>query len=231
MFADASRPAVHLLAVQPWFRRLPAEMAARVTEEVSTQWGDKGELLLRAGEPVKGWYAVVSGLAKLQSQSPQGRLSVFLGVAAGDWFGEGSALKAEARRYEVVALRETCLLCLPLHLFNELQATQLEFNQTLVAQMNMRLAQGMAVIEAGRIRSPEQRVALYLSRLFWHGRKRLDLSQEELGHLAGLSRQTVNRVLQKMQQDGLVSLAFGRVNILDEHALLLVMNRAAPDWP
>jgi CRP-like cAMP-binding protein len=206
-------------------------MASRVTEEVSTHWGDKGDLLLRAGEPVEGWYAVVSGLAKLQSQSPQGRLSVFLGVAAGDWFGEGSALKAEARRYEVVALRETCLMCLPLRLFNELHATHLEFNQTLVAQMNMRLAQGMAVIEAGRIRSPEQRVALYLSRLFWHGRKRLDLSQEELGHLAGLSRQTVNRVLQKMQQDGLVSLAFGRVNILDEHALLLVMNRTVPDWP
>lgn len=219
MFFDISRPSSHFLATQPWFSRLPQALQSRVVDEVFTRTGDKGDLLLRAGEPVEGWYAVLSGLVKLQSQSPQGRLSVFLGVAAGDWFGEGSALKSETRRYEVVALRETSLLCLPLPLFEELRATSLAFNQALVAQLNMRVAQGMAVIEAGRIRTPEQRVALYLSRLFWHGRKRLNLSQEELGHLAGLSRQTVNRVLKSMKQDGLVSLDFGRVTILDDDAL------------
>lgn len=231
MLANVTRPDIHLLTAQPWFRRLPTNMASRVVEEVFTLWGDKGDVMLRAGEPVEGWYAVVTGLVKLQSRSPRGRLSVFLGMAAGDWFGEGSALKAENRRYEVVALRETCLMCLPLQLFNALRSTHLEFNQTLVAQLNMRLSQGMAVIEAERVHSPEQRVALSLSRLFWHGRKRLDLSQEELGNLAGLSRQTVNRILQKMQQDGLVTLACGRVNILNEHALSLVMNTAKPDWP
>jgi len=103
--------------------------------------------------------------------------------------------------------------------FDELRAASLEFNQALVAQMNKRLSQSMAVIEAGRVRSPQQRVALYLSRLFWHGMKRLDLSQEELGHLVGLSRQTVNKVLKRFEQDGLVALDFGRVTILDEAAL------------
>jgi len=77
----------------------------------------------------------------------------------------------------------------------------------------------MSIIEAGRIRSPEQRVALYLSRLFWHGMRKLDLSQEELGNLVGLSRQTVNRVLKQLEHQRLVSLEFGRVGILDEDGL------------
>ncbi len=77
----------------------------------------------------------------------------------------------------------------------------------------------MTIIEAGRLRSPEERVALYLSRVFWQGRRRLVLSQEELGHLVGLSRQTVNRALKSMEQQGLVSLALGRVTMLDEQAL------------
>ena len=200
-----------------------------MTNEAFTVKGDKGDVLLRANEAVEGWYAVLSGLVKLQTHSPGGRLSVFLGLAAGDWFGEGSALKSEHRRYEVVALRETTLICLPLPVFEELRATSLEFNQALVAHMNMRLSQSMAVIEAGRVRSPEQRVALYLSRLFWRGIKRIDLSQEELGHLAGLSRQTVNRVLKRMEDGGLVALEFSRVTILDQAALEALLTKVDTD--
>lgn len=224
----STTPSVFLSA-QPWLSRLPNGLRSRVTDEAFTLKGDKGDVLLRSDEPVTGWYAVLSGLVKLQTRSPDGRLSVFLGVAAGSWFGEGSALKSEKRRYEVVALRDTSLVCLPLSVFEALRANSLEFNQALVAQMNMRLSQSMAVIEAGRIRSPQQRVALYLSRLFWHGMKRLDLSQEELGQLAGLSRQTVNKVLKRMQQDGLVALDFGRITILDEAALAAVLTQVDPD--
>lgn len=205
--------------MQPWFAGLSATVQARVAESVVTHQGRKGEVLLRSGDEVNGWYAVLSGLVKLQSQSPQGRLSVFLGVPGGEWFGEGSAMKAEPRRYDVIALRDTVLMCLPRAQFDQLRATSLEFNQALIQQMNMRLGQAMAMIEAGRIRSPEQRVALYLSRLFWHNMRKLDLSQEELGNLVGLSRQTVNRVLQALERQGLISLEFGRVEILDENGL------------
>lgn len=229
MLTLTSHTSPAFLACQPWLARLPQPLRARVTDEVFTLKGERGGVLLQAGEPVKGWYAVLSGLVKLQTQSPDGRLSVFLGVAAGDWFGEGSALKSENRRYEVVALRDTSLLCLPLPLFEELRATSLAFNQALVEQMNKRLSQSMAVIEAGRVRSPQQRVALYLSRIFWRGMKRLELSQEELGHLAGLSRQTVNKVLQRMQLDGLVEINFGRITILDEPALAALLTTADPD--
>ena len=225
MFHDISRPSTQFLQLQPWFARLPAPVQQRLLQRVSTQRGSKGDVLLRAGETVEGWYAVLSGLVKLQSQSAQGRLSVFLGVPGGEWFGEGSAMKDEPRRYDVIALRDSELLCLPRPEFDELRATSLEFNQALVLQMNMRLAQAMSIIEAGRIRSPEQRVALYLSRLFWHGMRKLNLSQEELGNLVGLSRQTVNRVLKLLEQEKLVSLEFGRVGILDEDGLVAFVSR------
>ena len=227
MLDIVSSPSSRFLRMQPWFAGLPETARERVTATVVTQTGRKGDVMLRSGDEVNGWYAVLSGLVKLQSQSPQGRLSVFLGVPGGEWFGEGSAMKAERRRYDVIALRDTILMCLPRAQFDELRATSLEFNQALLQQMNMRLEQAMAMIEAGRIRSPEQRVALYLTRLFWHNMRKLDLSQEELGNLVGLSRQTVNRVLQALEQRGLISLEFGRVGILDEIALAACV--AGPD--
>jgi CRP/FNR family cyclic AMP-dependent transcriptional regulator len=221
---DSSRPAVQFLQMQPWFAGLPAEERVRLAGRVFTLHGHKGDVMLAAGEEVKGWYAVLTGLVKIQSQNAEGRLSAFLGVPGGEWFGGGSVMKDEPRRYEVIALRETEMLCLPRAEFEKLRATSLAFNHALADHLNLRLGQAMAIIEAGRIRSPEQRVALSLSRMFWHGRRSLSLSQEELGVLAGLSRQTVNGVLKEFERQGLVTLDFGKVGIANEAGLTALLD-------
>jgi CRP/FNR family cyclic AMP-dependent transcriptional regulator len=221
---DVGRPSVHFLRLQPWFASLPAELQVRILAAVSVLQGSKGEVMLRADEEVKGWYAVLNGLVKLQSQSAEGRRQAFLGIPGGEWFGEGSVMKKELRRYDVIALRDTELLCLPRALFEELRATSLPFNQALTEQFNMRLGQAMAIIETMRLRSPAQRVAMYLGRTLWHGSRRMSLSQEELGILAGLSRQTVNGVLKEFERQQLVSLEFGRVDLLDEAGLSAVVH-------
>jgi CRP/FNR family cyclic AMP-dependent transcriptional regulator len=224
-FEPAALPHHRFLRGQPWFAALSGDGRATLLARTLTLSARKGDVMLAAGTPVQGWYAVLSGLVKLQSTSSEGRVSAFLGVPDGEWFGEGSVLKTEPRRYDVIALRDTVLLCLPRAEFDSLLTDCLPFNHFLVAHLNRRLGQAMTIIEAGRLRSPEQRVALYLSRVFWQGRRRLVLSQEELGHLAGLSRQTVNRALKSMEQLGLVSLEFGRVAMLDEQALAAYATR------
>ncbi|WP_342720455.1 Crp/Fnr family transcriptional regulator [Acidovorax sp. FHTAMBA] len=212
-------PPLRFIEAQPWFAGVSVALQERLRSEVSTQHADKGSVMLPAGSAVQGWHAVLSGLVMLQSPASQGRASAFIGVPDGEWFGEGSAMKPEPRRYHVIALRPTTLLCLPLPLFATLRETSLGFNQFLVQHLNMRLGQAMTIIEAGRTQSPEHRVALYLSRLFWRSTRRLNLTQEELGQLVGLSRQTVNKVLRVLESRGIVSLDFGRVAIVDDEAL------------
>lgn len=205
---------------QPWFASLPLELQEQVRTGVYATEGAKGEVMLPAGTTVQGWHAVLSGLVMLRSPAAaQQRASAFIGIPDGEWFGEGSAMKPEPRKYDVVALRSTQMLCLPLDLFATLRETSLAFNQFLVQHLNLRLGQAMTIIEAGRMRSPEHRVALYLSRIFWRSTRRLNLTQEELGQLVGLSRQTVNRVLHSLEASGIVSLDFGRVAIVDDEAL------------
>ena len=211
--------AQRFIEAQPWFASAPLAVQDRLRTEVFAQQADKGAVMMPAGSAVQGWHAVLSGLVMLQSPASKGRSSAFIGVPDGEWFGEGSAMKPEPRKYHVVALRPTTLLCLPLPLFDLLRETHLAFNQFLVLHLNMRLGQAMTIIEAGRTQSPEHRVALYLSRLFWRSTRRLNLTQDELGQLVGLSRQTVNRVLRTLEDQGIVSLDFGRVAIVDDEAL------------
>ncbi len=212
-------PAPRFISAQPWFASVPTALQERLREEVFAVQGDKGAIMMPAGSAVEGWHAVLSGLVMLQSPASKGRASAFIGVPDGEWFGEGSAMKPEPRKYNVVALRPTTLLCLPLPLFATLRESSLAFNQFLVQHLNMRLGQAMTIIEAGRTQSPEHRVALYLSRLFWRSTRRLNLTQDELGQLVGLSRQTVNRVLRTLEALGIVSLDFGKVAIVDDEAL------------
>lgn len=227
IFQDPSRPSTQFLRAQRWFAELPPEGQERVAAQVYTLHGAKGEVMLRSGEEVHGWYAVLSGLVKLQSESAGGRRQGFLGIPAGEWFGEGSVMKSDSRRYDVIAMRECELLCLPRAVFEELRATNLAFNQALADQLNMRLGQAMAIIETFRLRTPEQRVAMYLGPVLWHGPRKLSLSQEELGILAGLSRQTVNQALKTLELQGLVALEFGRVSIRNEAGLMDLASKSA----
>jgi CRP/FNR family transcriptional regulator, cyclic AMP receptor protein len=208
------------LRSQMWFPSLGTQQKAAVEAAAILIEGSRGDLMLHANEPAEGWYGVVSGLVKLQSVPSPGRQSVFLGIPAGQWFGEGTVLKKERRRYEVLALRDTVMLCLPNATFQALYETHIPFNHALLQQMNVRVGQAMAEIETTRSGTTRQRVALHLSRLFWHGIHKLDLSQEELGALVGLSRQTVNGALHDLENMGLVSLRKGRISVLAEDRLV-----------
>lgn len=224
---SALPPAIRFISAQPWFGCVPATLQERLRNEVFAVQSDKGAVVMPAGSAVEGWHAVLSGLVMLQSPASKGRSSAFIGVPDGEWFGEGSAMKPEPRKYSVVALRPTTLLCLPLPMFDTLRESSLAFNQFLVSHLNMRLGQAMTIIEAGRTQSPDHRVALYLSRLFWRSTRRLNLTQEELGQLVGLSRQTVNRVLRRLEDMGIVSLDFGKVAIVDDDALSAYLTATA----
>src|SRR5512139_1675347 len=107
MLCDARLLARNFLATQPWYSPLDHATQTDLAERVELIPAAKGDTVLAAGEPVQGWYAVLSGLVKLQTEAADGRRSAFIGVPDGEWFGEGSVLKEEARRYAVVALRDS----------------------------------------------------------------------------------------------------------------------------
>lgn len=203
--------AARFLHMQPWFPQIPTELQERTIRACTVARARKGEVVLRAGEPAQGWHAVLGGFIKLQTPAADDNVAAFLALTGGEWFGEGSALRDEPRRYEVVALRDSELLCLPRAQFHELLAASLPFSHAVLHHMNQRLGQAMAIIEANRSGSVEQRVALHLGPLFWHGLRTLNLSQEELGTLAGLSRQSTNKALRCLQARGLITLKAGRV--------------------
>ena len=209
-----------VLSASAWWPALDAADRERTLAEIEERRYSGGTVVMRKGEVVDAWTGVIDGLVKINVVSSLGKTATFTGVGPGGWFGEGSILKDEPRKYDVVALRDTRIAWMPRRTFEHLIDTSIPFNRFLLTQLNERLGQFIGMVEYERLLEPDARVARCLAELFnphlYPGnRGELEISQEEIGYLSGVSRQRVNQALQVLARAGLLEVAYGRVRILD----------------
>ena len=213
-----------LLRASLWTRSLTPAQVARVERETLVRDLPVGVPVCRKGEPVEHWIGLVDGLVKMTSVNPEGKTTTFTGVTSGGWFGEGSLLKDRVRKYDVVTLRESRVAYMPRATFEWLLDTDIGFNRFLLMQLNERLAQFIAMVEYERLLEPDARVARSLAAffnpvLYPEQATEVQISQEELGYLAGVSRQRANQALRTLEDAGLVKIEYGRIRILDLEGL------------
>lgn len=118
-----------------------------------------------------------------------------------------------------MALRDTRIALMSRATFQWLLDSSISFNRYLLQQLNERLGQFIATVEIDRLLGPDARVARCLAQLFnpllYPGvGSRLEISQGEIGFLTGLSRQTVNQALRRLERDGLLAVQYGSVTVL-----------------
>jgi CRP/FNR family cyclic AMP-dependent transcriptional regulator len=203
-----------------WARSLTAEQMTRVEAEVVERFVPAGGYVCRKGDPVDHWIGVVDGLLKMSSVSPEGKTVTFTGLLTGGWFGEGSVLKTEPRRYDVIALRDSRLAFMPRATFNWLLDNSIPFNRFLLLQLNERLGVFISLVEYDRMLDTDARVARCLAALFNpylnpSKQRLLQISQEEVGYLCSTSRQRANQALQVLEKAGLLRVDYGSITILD----------------
>jgi CRP-like cAMP-binding protein len=209
-----------MLAASAWWPRVTEAQQRRLIAEVEERRYSGGSVVMRKGEMVEAWTGVIDGLVKINVVSQAGKSATFTGIGAGGWFGEGSLLKDEPRKYDVVALRDSRIAWMPRATFDWLLDSSIPFNRFLLTQLNERLGQFIAMVEYERLLDPDARVARCLAELFnpllYPGqRDELEISQEEIGYLSGVSRQRVNQALQVLARDGLLDVEYGSIRIRD----------------
>ena len=203
----------------PWLKVLQQDEYRRVTSQISVADAQPGDYVCRVGRPVTYWFGVIEGLLKMSSDNEQGQTMTFTGVPPGGWFGEGTALKREAYRYNIQALRKSVVAGLPVDTFHWLLDHSIGFNRFVMNQLNERLAQFIAAREIDRMNNPDVRVARSLAALFnpvlYPGvGEVLRITQQELAYLVGLSRQRVNEALTALEARGTIRVEYGGVRVL-----------------
>lgn len=203
-----------------WAHTLSPEELARVCAESHEEYVRAGTHVGRIGDEARHWLGVSEGVLIMSVCSEEGKESTFTGVTNGGWFGEGSLLKDGPWRYNAIAARDSRIVWVPRDTFRRLVQTSLPFNHFLLTHLNARLGLFISLVEYDRLLGPDARVARCLASLFnpdiypQTGRF-VKLSQEEIGHLSGLSRQRANQALQLLEKVGLLQIEFGGVSVTD----------------
>jgi CRP-like cAMP-binding protein len=180
----------------------------------------KGAYICHRGDRLDFWTGVTDGLIKLSIVSRAGKMVTLAGIRAGGWFGEGSVLKNEPRHYDLVALRDTRMALMDRATFFWLFDNSVAFNRYLVRQFNERLGQFIALAEYDRMLDATGRLArniawLFNPVLYPNLGMQLEISQEEIGLLCGLSRQAANKSLQILEGKGLLRVEHGGITVLE----------------
>lgn len=203
-----------------WFNALSPEHRglAAATAQLARFAADS--FIARRGELSSHWIGVHEGLIKLAVYNVDGRSSTLSGVPEGGWCGEGSVIKREPRRYDVIAVRASRILLVPADTFHRLMAESLPFNAFVIRQLNERMGQFIATVQNERLLDVDARVAQAIAQLFHpmlypRTSKVLELSQEEIGLLTGLSRQRVNQAMRRLAELGLVEISYQSIRVVD----------------
>jgi CRP/FNR family cyclic AMP-dependent transcriptional regulator len=210
----------YLLQIAPWAHDLSSQELQRACEGIVSKTFRKGSYVCHRGDRLDTWTGVATGLLKVSAFSKAGKPISFVGIRSGGWIGEGAMLKGEPRQYDLVAMRDTQLAMMNQSVFSWLYETSLGFNHFLVRQFNERLGQFIALVEHQRTMGAPARLARTVAWLFnpvlYPGPgNHLDLSQEEIGLLSGLSRQSVNKALKILERENLLTIERGGITILD----------------
>ena len=187
-----------------------------------------GQSLGIAGDPIAVLHIVLSGTVRAEKTTPDGRVHVFAMLEPGNMSGLFCVIDGQPNPHDHVAQGPTVALRIPAKVVKSLIDTDKEFRDCVLALFCERLRFSFTALHEYAIAPPVARLA---SRLLWlaqsHGRPAKDgtlldlqLTQNALGAMIGLSRQSTNGLLKDLVQGGVLDIAGRKITIVDREALL-----------
>lgn len=203
--ASSDKELMNFLSAAPWMSSLSADDLQRVISAARQVHVPEGRVVIRHGDRAEYWFGVIDGLLVQALSADSGKFTELTTAASGAWFGEGTLLKHECWRYDVIALRRSHVVLIPVEIFDYLCNTSLPFNHFVERLLNERLGLCVGLLVAERLLDPEAKVARLLAGLCKadHATPRgsfVPMKQMQIAMLAGLSRQRTNVALNRLQE-------------------------------
>lgn len=209
-----------LLGAGKWFAGLPPHIASLLLAAAERTRLPAGSLLFARGDENNGIYGVLQGTVRFGAASAAGREAVVGLAQPSQWFGEVSMFGGR-RTHDAWTETEVVLAWLRRPALCELLAREPLLWMHLGQLLAHKLERVFENLEAQALRPPRSRLARLLLDLAtgYEQRRepvdRLRVSQERLGTLLSLSRQTVNTLLGEIERAGAIRLGRGGLQIVD----------------
>ncbi len=216
----------------PLLDQLPDDALDALAPHIQRSEYARGATIFRQGEQARGLYFIDTGLVQFGIDTASGD-STFIGIAKqGFYLGDCEILANKAHFAVASAFTPCSISLLPRANVEQVMRSFPDFSIA-VAQ---RLARSLHIVQMVQMArhqlSTEQNlvgIISYLAQHFGtlldngHYRVNIELSQDQLADMAGVTRQSINKPLQAWKATGMIDYHYGNLVILDMPALLKLL--------
>ena len=182
----------------------------------------RGQILYSQEDRAEVLFLLKRGRVQLYRLTPSGKRLELAVIEPGTFFGEMPFI-GESLRHTFAEAAEDSLICVMSRSDIEgLMRKRSEVALRMIEVLGRRLALCEARLEEMAYRSVPARIAAVLMRLSQgHNGEIISITHQELGDMIGALRESVTKVLDEFQREGLVELGRGRVILRDVTGLKL----------
>lgn len=204
--------AVDALARCPLFEKASRNILESLAQRLRRRRFRRNEVIFHQGDPGDALHIVAAGAVKILLPSAEGDEAIIATLRPGDFFGELAILDGAPRSATAAALDQADTLVLPRPVFTELLDTLPGLRDALLAGLTHELRRLTGHVEELHFLDLAGRLAMRLSRLASESAPgatteiKLDwpYTQSDLAAMIGGTRQSVNRLLSELVDDGLI---------------------------
>ncbi|TAF04137.1 MAG: Crp/Fnr family transcriptional regulator [Nostocales cyanobacterium] len=194
----------------PFFQGLPESIVEKALTHLVTRTHPANQVILLENDWGGSVYFIVEGWVKIRTYNLEGKEVTLNIIGHGELFGEMAALDEVPRSTDVITLTPTMIGSMPAQDFVKLLQTEPLAGLRLAQLMARRLRQ---VNRRLRLRESDSQSRVADTLLFLAegqgkrgetGTEIPNLPHRELSSLSGLARETVTRVLTRLEKKGLI---------------------------
>ena len=184
----------------------------------------RGQVIFHEGDPGDSLHHIVKGHVSVKTSTPRGDQAILRVLGPDDVVGEMALISPGRRSATVTALESTETMMLDRESFVALRKHWPSVDDFLITASLAEVHRLSAALVEALYLPVETRVLRRvheLAELYRNGGTTtcVPLGQDTIAQLAGVTRQTVNKVLAKAQQDGVLRIERGRLEILDPEGI------------
>lgn len=217
------------------FKGLPEEMQGEIVDRLVPRSFDKGRVIATQGSPPKGLHAVLEGRVAWRRTTAAGDKALLYVAGPGSWFGQTALIRNTPMQFEVSAHTDVHTVMLPYRDYVQLVDTNSGYHKQIADQALERFELLIRLYAENLTLAADDLIPVRLATLAEMRRAEsdqrggpvdLEVSQGDLASMVGVSRQTFNGALKRLEAKGLVELGFRRLRIPDPARLLSAEVRA-----
>jgi CRP/FNR family cyclic AMP-dependent transcriptional regulator len=211
-----------MLERDQWFGSIPSERRTALLAEARVRTVPTGGTVYGIGDPPNGLWCVLEGQVRLKGYSTNGVEMLVLVLRPGKWFGELSTLDGGPRPHDALAFGDTRLLHIAMPAFSRAVEVQPMLYRDLGMLVCAHQRSALDFIGQSVSQSVRVRLASSLAHSTIGADGHLQVRQDEVAALVGVSRQSVNRHLRLFEQAGLIDLGYKEIRVRDAAGLLAI---------